>query len=120
MDEDHPCWDSFPHRFMDLGDTPENRENWPQGFRWSCCEQEMDESGCRKSVHRPDRAKRVRTKGKSEKGTFEPCAPVMSFMREQTTSIDGSVDPVPNSYLDLKTRRWFKSVRSHQVENWSR
>ncbi|KAF2873490.1 hypothetical protein BDV95DRAFT_345113 [Massariosphaeria phaeospora] len=50
-------WDEGAHGECD---TAETREQFPDGFVWTCCGRKSAQEGCRKSVHRPDRAKRVR------------------------------------------------------------
>ena len=41
-------------------DSEEMREEFPEGFEWSCCQKQIDKPGCEKGKHEahPDRSKR--------------------------------------------------------------
>jgi hypothetical protein len=41
-------------------DTPEMREEFPDGFIWNCCDETGEAEGCKKARHRPDRTKRIK------------------------------------------------------------
>ncbi|KAH6990974.1 hypothetical protein BKA56DRAFT_667489 [Ilyonectria sp. MPI-CAGE-AT-0026] len=48
-------------------DTPENQEEYPEGFMWTCCDKAGDASGCTKGNHEahPDRSKKATVDGAS-------------------------------------------------------
>lgn len=60
LDETASVWDDWWPGDEER-DIEVNRKEFPHGFRWMCCNATGDEVGCKKSVHRPDRTKRVRT-----------------------------------------------------------
>jgi hypothetical protein len=60
LDETASVWDDWWPGDEER-DIEENRKEFPQGFRWMCCNATGDIAGCKKRVHRPDRMKRVRT-----------------------------------------------------------
>jgi hypothetical protein len=45
-------------------------KDFPEGFAWTCCGRKHYMSGCKKSIHRPDRSKRVRRKRPARNHTF--------------------------------------------------
>ncbi|KAF2251766.1 hypothetical protein BU26DRAFT_422577 [Trematosphaeria pertusa] len=63
VDYDADIWADHDENCHGTIDTDDMREEIPEGFVWGCCEQLGTAKGCRKSVHRPDRAKRVRAWG---------------------------------------------------------
>jgi hypothetical protein len=38
------------------------RKEYPEGFVWSCCEQNGDADGCESGVHEPDMSKRAKVR----------------------------------------------------------
>ena len=52
-------------------DTEEMREEYPEGFVWSCCKGYGDAKGCRTDPHEPRSAKRSRTKSPSDESSSE-------------------------------------------------
>ena len=46
-------------------DTDESRKENHKGFRFPCCNGDGNASGCKSSVHRPDRTKRLRSGARS-------------------------------------------------------
>lgn len=53
-------WDENCHGTMD---TDENREEWPEGFVWDCCEKDGTAPGCTKGHRYAVEGKRVRMTG---------------------------------------------------------
>ncbi|KAF2632948.1 hypothetical protein BU25DRAFT_330450 [Macroventuria anomochaeta] len=51
------------HCAEELDNTEENRKEFLQSFRWLCYDMNAAASGCKISVYRPDRTKRLRTTG---------------------------------------------------------
>ncbi|KAF8969099.1 hypothetical protein BDZ97DRAFT_1654046 [Flammula alnicola] len=43
-------WDSDTHGPID---TPENRDQYPENFTWTCCEEDGRSSGCVRGEHKP-------------------------------------------------------------------
>lgn len=52
-------------------DTEEMREEYPEGFVWSCCKGYGDAKGCRTDPHEPRSAKRSRTESPSGESSSE-------------------------------------------------
>ena len=50
-------WDEACHGEMD---TDFNREEYPEGFVWSCCQGRGDAKGCMMTAHEQSKAKRSR------------------------------------------------------------
>ena len=61
IDYESSTWDDWDENCHGTMDTEDNQEEYPEGFVWSCCNKTGEKRGCRQSVHRPDRTKRVRT-----------------------------------------------------------
>ncbi|KAF7547846.1 hypothetical protein G7046_g8877 [Stylonectria norvegica] len=68
-DYDSPKWIDWDERCHGPEDSEENREAYPDGFTWTCCDKEGGSSGCAKGRHEanPDLSK----KGKDEPPTTE-------------------------------------------------
>ena len=50
-------WDEGPHGSMD---TPSNRRDYPENFRWTCCDKDGTRDGCVHGVHRVAGARKRR------------------------------------------------------------
>ncbi|KAK1832243.1 hypothetical protein QBC39DRAFT_349017 [Podospora conica] len=50
MDPESYAWDDFPDEFMER-DTEEHRKQWPHGFMYMCCENDLETPGCRWGKH---------------------------------------------------------------------
>ena len=54
MDEEGSFWDDWEDdRFGEM-DTEENREQYPEGFKWTCCGSNGNAIGCQASCHVAD------------------------------------------------------------------
>ncbi|KAF2024086.1 hypothetical protein EK21DRAFT_79478, partial [Setomelanomma holmii] len=60
VDWDGGFWDDHDEDCYGTIDDEDSREMYPEGFKWSCCENKGDEDGCMSGPHRPDPVKRVR------------------------------------------------------------
>ncbi|RTE68946.1 hypothetical protein BHE90_016676 [Fusarium euwallaceae] len=63
VDWDGDFWADHDENCHGPIDTEENREDYPEGFFWTCCDKPGDTLGCRKGKHQADRTK-------SKKGSF--------------------------------------------------
>lgn len=61
IDHDSDTWADWDEDVHGTWDTEENQEEYPEGFRWTCCDQAGDASGCTKGNHEahPDRSKKA-------------------------------------------------------------
>lgn len=50
-DFDSDTWTDWDERCHGPCDTAENREQWPEGFMWSCCEEDGEAEGCKTGRH---------------------------------------------------------------------
>ncbi|MCJ1243335.1 hypothetical protein MMC30_000532 [Trapelia coarctata] len=53
-------WDEDCHGSMD---TKKHRSEYPDGFRWTCCNRSGDEDGCQKGRHKAKRGRETSNKG---------------------------------------------------------
>ena len=60
VDDEEDFWADHDERCHGTIDTAEMRKDYPEGFRWSCCDELGDQEGCQVTPHHPDRTKRVR------------------------------------------------------------
>jgi hypothetical protein len=60
-------WDE-PHGYRD---TEYNRKEYPEGFLWSCCEEQGDAKGCRTDSHQPRAAKRSRIESPDDESSLQ-------------------------------------------------
>lgn len=60
MDPDHETefWEDHEEATAGMIDSEEMRQEYPDGFIWSCCSKRGDEEGCRLDAHAPDAKKR--------------------------------------------------------------
>jgi hypothetical protein len=47
-------------------DSDELAELFPNASKWTCCNREAEDPGCKQSIHRPDRAKRAKRSAPAE------------------------------------------------------
>ncbi|KAK3994483.1 hypothetical protein QBC44DRAFT_391805 [Cladorrhinum sp. PSN332] len=59
-------WADHDERFDGPEDTSDNREEYPEGFIWDCCDAQGDADGCKKATHRAKDCKRRRTDSSDE------------------------------------------------------
>ncbi|KAJ5025211.1 hypothetical protein J3E72DRAFT_386423 [Bipolaris maydis] len=59
-DYENDFWADHDEDCHGIIDTPEMREDYPEGFMWTCCNKLGDAPGCKQTRHHPNRAKRVR------------------------------------------------------------
>ncbi|KAK0663009.1 hypothetical protein QBC41DRAFT_27381 [Cercophora samala] len=52
VDDSAYVWEGWIWEDDGLQDTPENRENMPEGFRYTCCDQTASARGCTYGKHR--------------------------------------------------------------------
>lgn len=61
VDWESGLWDDHDEDCHGPIDADWARDEFPDGFIWSCCNETMDKSkGCKVFMHRPDRSKRVK------------------------------------------------------------
>ncbi|KAH7384146.1 hypothetical protein DE146DRAFT_739771 [Phaeosphaeria sp. MPI-PUGE-AT-0046c] len=60
-DFDGDFWADHDENCHGIIDSDFCREEYPEGFRWSCCDKLGDQEGCMIDVHRPQTAKKVKT-----------------------------------------------------------
>ncbi|KAL6704685.1 hypothetical protein ACN47E_007967 [Coniothyrium glycines] len=60
VDHEGDFWADHDERCHGTIDTDEMRREYPEGFIWNCCDESGENEGCKKSRHRPNRAKRVK------------------------------------------------------------
>lgn len=69
VDEDGAYWADWREQTHGRRDTPGNRESFPEGFQWSCCEKDGTSKGCTRRWHEAvseanqSSSKRLRTDG---------------------------------------------------------
>ena len=51
MDYDSDIWVDWDERRLGYMDTKENEIDFPDGFRWTCCNRSGDKKGCQKGRH---------------------------------------------------------------------
>lgn len=51
IDYEHDTWDDWDEPCHGIMNTDENREGYPEGFIWSCCERRGGEDACRVGKH---------------------------------------------------------------------
>jgi len=51
IDYEHDTWDDWDEPCHGIMNTDENREGYPEGFIWSCCERRGGEDACRIGKH---------------------------------------------------------------------
>ncbi|RTE69316.1 hypothetical protein BHE90_016304, partial [Fusarium euwallaceae] len=57
VDWDGDFWADHDENCHGPIDTEENREDYPEGFFWTCCDRPGDTLGCRRGKHQADRTK---------------------------------------------------------------
>ncbi|KAF9776696.1 hypothetical protein IL306_005089 [Fusarium sp. DS 682] len=60
VDYEEDFWADHDERIYGEIDTPEMREEMPDGFRWTCCDKLGGRKGCTKGKHQADPAKSLR------------------------------------------------------------
>ncbi|CAN8097229.1 unnamed protein product [Discula destructiva] len=63
LDEAHEVWADWDASVSGPQASPDNEEDYPQGFIWSCCDEDGTKPGCTKAYHlavRQDSSKRFR------------------------------------------------------------
>jgi len=63
VDYDSDFWADHDIRRHGLHDTEENRQEYPEGFIWNCCQEDGTSKGCKWSIHwahDDERAKKLR------------------------------------------------------------
>ncbi|KAI0602638.1 hypothetical protein F4775DRAFT_534852, partial [Biscogniauxia sp. FL1348] len=63
IDYDHDTWADWDEPCHGLMDTQENREEYPEGFVWDCCEKRGTSRGCKRGPHESANASRGRYGG---------------------------------------------------------
>jgi hypothetical protein len=59
-DEESDFWADHDEDIHGIIDSDELREQYPEGYVWTCCGKKGDEEGCELDVHVPDLGKRVK------------------------------------------------------------
>lgn len=69
-DDVNYAWADWDERCHGTMDTDENREQYPNGFVWDCCDKEGTAPGCTKGHHYAVEGKRMKptTKGNTGSG----------------------------------------------------
>jgi hypothetical protein len=60
VDWDGDFWADHDEDCHGTIDDEASRIEYPEGFKWDCCEELGDQKGCKRSRHRPDRSKRIK------------------------------------------------------------
>lgn len=61
LEVDYEAFVDWDPRCHGPEDTPENRRDYPENFRWNCCEEDGTARGCERDIHVPLEHKRRRT-----------------------------------------------------------
>ncbi|KZV97811.1 hypothetical protein EXIGLDRAFT_832568 [Exidia glandulosa HHB12029] len=62
LEVDEECFEDHDEDCHGPMDTPANRRDWPENFKWTCCDETTNSEGCRTGEHVPKQDKRRRVR----------------------------------------------------------
>ncbi|KAI1501863.1 hypothetical protein F5X99DRAFT_408671 [Biscogniauxia marginata] len=66
IDDEHSTWDDWDENCFGRMDSEDNREEYPDGFTWNCCNKRGTDLGCTRGPHKTVDATRGRYGDKSD------------------------------------------------------
>jgi hypothetical protein len=100
VDYEGDYWADHDENCHGLIDTEEMREEYPQGFTWSCCDEAGDEPGCQRGHHQSNPELSKKGTHESESDSTDDSTDVETTEPNDSDSEDGENKDSENEASD--------------------